>query len=183
MITRLNEATHFHISWKMYYIIFMSQAETFYDDGLNFECNGCSYCCRFEGGVVLLSKEELFALAEFTNLTAEQFIKVYCRFIQHENGTEYLILKTLQNGDCIFWNSELFNGKGGCECYEARPSQCSSYPFWEKILSSKISWEKEKSKCPGINCGKKITSEEIKNQLEKYRNRIPLTKSDLTKTN
>ncbi len=150
--------------------------EDFYKDGLKFECNGCSWCCRFEGGVVLLSENDLERLADFSGLKKEEFIQVYCRYEENDSGEKFLVLKVLSNGDCIFWNKELFDGKGGCDCYEVRPVQCSTYPFWTKILTNRKSWEKEAEKCPGINCGTLRTKEEIEEQLELYRGRVPLKK-------
>ncbi len=148
----------------------------FYRNGLKFECNGCSYCCRFEGGVVLLSEDDLNRLAVHENLTREQFIQVYCRYETDDSGKTFLILKTLSNGDCIFWNKDLCGGKGGCSCYEARPVQCSTYPFWTKILSSEEAWNAEAAKCTGINCGPLHTKEEIEEQLKLYKERLPLEK-------
>ena len=152
----------------------MLMNDKFYDDGLRFECNGCSYCCRFEGGVVLLSAEDLERLCCYEELTPEQFKKVYCRTLTDDSGKSFLVLKTLSNGDCIFWNKDLCGGKGGCSCYEARPAQCSSYPFWTKILSSEENWNCEGKKCPGINRGSLHLKEEIENQLSVYQARLPL---------
>ncbi len=140
-----------------------------------FECKQCGWCCRFEGGVVLLSKEDLQRLSDWAQLTKEQFIKVYCRTICDNKGKNYLILKTLSSGDCIFWKKELCGGKGGCEAYTARPVQCSTYPFWTKILSSEENWNEQAKNCPGINCGKEHSQEEIQSELKKYQARIPLT--------
>ena len=146
----------------------------FYEDGLKFECNGCSYCCRFEGGVVLLSENDLQRLSRHENLTREQFIQVYCRTATDDSGKTFLILKTLSNGDCVFWNKDLCGGKGGCSCYEARPVQCSTYPVWTKILSSEENWKNEEAKCPGINKGALHSKEEIEGQLAAYKARLPL---------
>ena len=154
----------------------------FYEDGLKFECNGCSYCCRFEGGVVLLCENDLERLAEFSGLKKEEFIEVYCRYEENDSGEKFLVLKVLSNGDCIFWNKDLCGGKGGCECYEARPVQCSTYPFWTKILASEDAWNAEAAKCPGINFGTLRAKEEIEDQLELYRARVPLLKKALFST-
>ena len=37
--------------------------EPFYKDGLCFECQRCSGCCRFDSGYVFLSHEDLEKLA------------------------------------------------------------------------------------------------------------------------
>ena len=144
---------------------------------VKFSCNNCSLCCRFKGGVVLLSKEDLCRLAKWAELTEEQFIKVYCQWLKNADGKEYLCLKTLQTpketDDCIFWDSSI----PGCQCYNARPVQCSTYPFWTKILADKNSWNKEKQHCPGINEGEVHPKEEIEKELNKYKERIPVTRN------
>ena len=150
--------------------------DKFYKEGLHFDCNNCSMCCRFSGGVVLLSKEDLVSLASWAELTPDQFIKVYCRYIKAEDGLDYLCLKNTHTSkdleDCIFWDKDI----PGCKAYPARPAQCRSYPFWTKILESKDNWDKEKSDCPGINEGSLHTIEEIEEQLKLYQTRTPLTR-------
>lgn len=150
------------------------KAEELYKDGLNFECNGCSRCCRFDGGVVFLSQDDLERISKWANLTAEQFIKVYCRYLEDDSGKTFLTLKTLSGGDCIFWDASI----PGCQAYQARPTQCSTYPFWTKIMESKESWLKEKDVCPGINEGPLHSFEEIREQLELYQSREKLVKTD-----
>lgn len=145
-------------------------------DNLKFSCNGCSICCRFKGGVVLLSKNDLINLSKWADLTEDQFIKVYCQWIKNADGKEYLCLKTIkkykETDDCIFWDYNI----PGCQCYNARPIQCSTYPFWPKIIENEVSWNNEKKHCPGINCGKIFTKEEILAEERKYKERIPITK-------
>ena len=34
--------------------------------------------------------------------------------------------------------------------YQARPSQCKSYPFWAENLRSERSWNKTVTFCPGL---------------------------------
>ena len=38
---------------------------------------------------------------------------------------------------CVFLKDKL------CQIYEARPSQCSTYPFWPTIMKSPMSWNRE----------------------------------------
>ena len=148
----------------------MEDKEVFYKDGLKFECNNCSRCCRFEGGVVFLSSQDLQRLADWAELSCEQFIQVYCRHVQDDKGQTFLTLKTLASGDCIFWDKNI----PGCQAYNARPTQCSTYPFWTKVLGSREQWDKEKNVCPGINEGCLRSCEEIEEQLKLYQSRIPM---------
>ncbi len=135
-------------------------AEPFYEKGLCFECQQCSYCCRNEPGYVFLSEEDLEALLEKTGLGRAEFIREYCKVA--DLGIEKRIsIKEKTNNDCIFW------GEAGCTVYEARPFQCRSYPFWPMIVESRQYWEDEKKYCPGIGKGKVHSREEIERWLEK----------------
>lgn len=148
----------------------------FYENGLCFSCNNCSQCCRFEGGAVILSQEDLDSLSKWADVTKEQFILMYCRYLTDRKGTSYLCLREKSNNDCIFWSADANDGKGGCEAYNARPAQCRTYPFWTKILESEEAWESEKKTCPAIGTGHKIKKEEIEQQLAIYEGRCPITK-------
>jgi Fe-S-cluster containining protein len=71
------------------------------------------------------------------------------------NGVYRLSLKEKDNYDCIFWRD------GGCTVYDARPLQCSTYPFWEDNLRDAESWNRLEESCPGINKGQLHPREEI----------------------
>lgn len=153
--------------------------EEFYKNGLDFSCQNCGYCCRFKGGVVRLSQEDLENLSIETQLTKEQFIQVYCRYLEDDFGRKFLCLKTLISGDCVFWDKNL-GESGGCEVYKSRPIQCSTFPFWTQILSSKETWQRQAEKCPGINKGNHFSYEKICQELLKYQKRIPLEKEEFS---
>lgn len=139
----------------------------FYDGGLKFSCRQCSFCCRGFPGVVLMDETDLERLAKWADVTREQFIQMYCRWVESDDGFEYLSLREKRNMECIFWNN-------GCESYEARPVQCRTYPFWTKVLESRKSWDEEGKSCPGINSGENHPQEEIETELSKYQARNPI---------
>lgn len=143
--------------------------EVFYKDGLCFECQQCSHCCRHEPGYVYLSERDLNKLLEFFKTDKESFIEKYCRYVPYYDGSEVLCLKEKPGYDCIFWDN-------GCKAYEARPLQCSTYPFWSFILKSKKDWDFEAASCPGINKGKKHMYNEIELSKYIYEGNIPLKK-------
>ena len=145
----------------------------FYEDGLDFSCARCSHCCTTEPGYVYLSSEDLKLLLDFTKLPKDEFISQFCRWVGYYDGTEVLCLKEKKNYDCILW------GEGGCTAYSARPVQCRTYPFWTNVLKSASSWNQEKSDCPGINCGKKHSYEEIKENLALYEQNKPISRGEL----
>ena len=139
----------------------------FYDGGLKFSCRQCSFCCRGFPGVVLMDETDLERLAKWADVTREQFIQMYCRWVESDDGFEYLSLREKRNMECIFWNN-------GCESYEARPVQCRTYPFWTKVLESRETWDEEGKSCPGINSGENHPREEIETELSKYQARNPI---------
>lgn len=144
----------------------------FYENGLNFQCQRCSHCCKDEPGFVYLSKNDLQNLLACYNLTQEEFIKKYCRFVPYYDGSEVLCLQEKENYECILWEK-------GCTAYKGRPIQCSTYPFWSYILKNESTWKEEEKECPGINKGNKVSFEEILKAKELYENNFPIRKTDL----
>ena len=144
----------------------------FYQNGLNFQCQRCSHCCKDEPGFVYLSKNDLQNLLACYNLTQEEFIKKYCRFVPYYDGSEVLCLQEKENYECILWEN-------GCTAYKGRPIQCSTYPFWSYILKNESTWNEEAKECPGINKGNKVSFDEILKAKELYENNFPIRKSDL----
>ena len=144
-------------------------AEVFYKNGLKFSCKKCSHCCTKEPGYVYLSKMDLNKLLNFFSMKATDFVEKYCRWVPYYDGSEVLCLNEKENYDCIFWAK-------GCSCYEARPIQCSTYPFWTYLLESESEWNGECANCPGINNGKNHSFEEITSMRIQYEMNIPLTK-------
>ncbi|MBQ3648474.1 MAG: YkgJ family cysteine cluster protein [Spirochaetia bacterium] len=132
--------------------------EPFYKDGLHFECQRCSGCCRFESGYVFLSHQDLDRLALKLSMTREEFLEKYCVKVDM-GGVFRISLIEKENCDCIFWRD------GGCAVYDARPLQCRSYPFWESQLKSREDWESLESSCPGVNKGRLHSKTEIEEWL------------------
>lgn len=139
----------------------------FFDNGLHFTCAQCSHCCRIEPGFVFLSRADLTKLCRWFNLTEERFIEKYCRRVPYYDGTDVLCLRETAAYDCILWNN-------GCTAYGARPVQCSTYPFWTRLLSGSAAWNNENKSCPGIGAGRLWTKNEIMEQLTAYVRNEPL---------
>jgi len=75
----------------------------------------------------------------------------YLGLSQEAFRTEYV---TRQKGDWFTLRSKkkkadgtepcgLLDEDGRCTVYEARPTQCRTYPFWDELIESRESWEKE----------------------------------------
>lgn len=146
--------------------------EKFYKNGLNFECQRCSFCCGHSPGFVYLSKRDLMSLCDFFKMPVKDFVQKYCRWADYYYGTQVLALLEKKNYDCILWEN-------GCSAYEARPVQCSTYPFWDWMLKEKDVWEECSRECPGMNCGKTWAFEEIEENRRKYVGNIPLKKEEV----
>ncbi len=135
----------------------------FYKNGLKFECQRCSACCRHDPGYVYLSALDFIRLRSFLGLDFAEFFNKFIRMV--DVGSGYAVsLKEKSNYDCIMWSPN------GCSVYEARPVQCSTYPFWNSIIESAGSWAMEALECPGINKGELISQKTILEKVNKRRN-------------
>ena len=79
----------------------------FYDNGLRFECQKCSACCRYDPGYVFLSRNDLASLTQRMKLSEKEFLETYCRTVDL-GGIKRVSLIEKKNYDCIFWE------EGGC---------------------------------------------------------------------
>ncbi len=134
----------------------------FYAKGLHFTCQRCSGCCRHDPGFVNLSEKDLEKLLKWANVDRESFINSWCRWVDKQDGFEYLCLTEKDNFDCIFWDK-------GCTVYENRPLQCSAYPFWHALVLDEDWWNAGAADCPGMNSGALHPAEEIQQRLDQRR--------------
>lgn len=140
--------------------------DPFYAKGLRFECTACSKCCRHEPGFVFLSSKDILHLMCATGLAFKEFLVKFTRTVDLGTGLAISLLETARF-DCIFWND-------GCSVYNARPLQCSTYPFWERIVESRESWMAEAEDCPGMGTGPSLTMELIDDLLARRRKDPPV---------
>ncbi|MDR1212382.1 MAG: YkgJ family cysteine cluster protein [Spirochaetaceae bacterium] len=144
----------------------MISVQPFYARGLNFSCRRCSACCRFDPGFVFLRKADIDALITAVAMEEDAFIRTYCRWVPgffdsnspESPAQELLSLKEKSGFDCIFW-------KNGCTVYEKRPLQCRTFPFWESIVHSSVSWNELMRDCPGMGKGRAYSRAEIEIML------------------
>ena len=117
-----------------------------YKDGLRFKCTECGKCCTGSPGYVWVSEEEMCAMAAVLKISVDQFKRKYTR--QKFNRYALIEKKSLTNAgdfDCIFLKDKK------CQIYQARPSQCRTFPWWQENLNSEESWKLAKNECEGIN--------------------------------
>lgn len=126
-------------------------------EGVRFECTGSGKCCTSHGefGFVYLNLEDRQRFARHLKMRTSDFTRKYCE----KTGGIWHLKEDPKNPDCLF-----LKGKS-CSVYEARPTQCRTWPFWPEVMNAK-SWAKDvKSFCPGVGRGSVIPAEKIENQL------------------
>jgi len=133
-----------------------------YKKGIRFKCQGSAKCCVSRGsyGFVYLSKKDIKRLSDYTSLKIYEFINLYC---DKTEGFTHLKEKN-KLGNCLFLDNN------SCSVYNARPTQCRTWPFWPENIKSK-NWKENITKfCPGIGKGKIITKIEIQKQIKEEEN-------------
>lgn len=114
-----------------------------YRDGLQFTCTRCGACCTGAPGYVWVGSEEIEALAAHRGLDPEEFGRRFIRRV----GRRFSLIER-PNGDCIFWDR-----RSGCTVYEARPTQCRTWPFWPENIETPDDWDQVRRGCPGAGRG------------------------------
>ena len=138
-----------------------TNVKNWYKQGLNFQCAGCGGCCTGAPGYVWLTDEEEKQIADFLNLSLDEFEKTYTRMVY---GLRRSLKEIPQsNYDCVFFNSETKQ----CSIYDVRPAQCRTWPFWDSLLESQNAWDEASKTCPGCNQGPLIPFEEIEIRRKK----------------
>ncbi|RZA09338.1 MAG: YkgJ family cysteine cluster protein [Proteobacteria bacterium] len=132
----------------------MSEAK-WWKNGVQFECQGSGRCCvsRDGYGYVYVTLEDRRRFAKFFNLSLREFTKEYC---EKDDG----IWKIRD-----FTSACRFLKENRCSVYEARPTQCRTWPFWPETMKARAWKEEVAAYCPGVGKGRVWTAEEIKEQL------------------
>ena len=126
-----------------------------YKDGLQFSCTGCGNCCTGPAGYVWVSESEIAQIAELR----QQSIGEIRIFHTRQVGTR-TSLTEFANGDCTFFDPATRR----CSIYTARPTQCRTWPFWQRNLQSEESWHQIQNVCPGAGHGALIPLDAIESQ-------------------
>lgn len=131
-----------------------------YHDGLHFSCTQCGHCCQGPG-YVWVSDDEIDVLARHFEMDHDSFTKVYTRKVGRHRS-----LREQANDNCIFYDRSV-----GCLVYDARPTQCRTWPFWEQNLETPRDWHDTESTCPGSGHGQLFTLDEITARLLEMKQR------------
>lgn len=133
--------------------------------GLRFECTMCGKCCtnRDDYAHVYLTDPEVGALARLLGLPLEDFERRYL-FIDEDGWTQ---LK-MGGERCVFLQPD-----GGCGVYEARPTQCRTFPFWRDFVRAGKWTDEVREACEGIGRGREYS------RVETERLMVAMEESDL----
>jgi uncharacterized protein len=127
-----------------------------YAEGLQFECRpDCGHCCTRHGDYdyVYLDPGDVARLAGHLGLGMREFRALHTR---KDDG--HTILR-MDGPACPFLEG------ARCGVYDARPTQCRTFPFWPENLASRRRWEELASFCPGIGNGPVVRLHTIREQL------------------
>ncbi len=128
------------------------------EEGVRFACQGSGRCCVSRGayGWVYLTLVDRQRLAQALGIPTRQFTREYCA------KTDGLFHLRDDGPDCRF----LVDRR--CSVYEARPTQCRTWPFWPENMSAKA-WTAIAAECPGVGKGRVVPVEEIRRLLREQR--------------
>jgi len=106
-------------------------------------CEACGgHCCTGESGYIWAKYDEIIKMAEFVNLSVEEFATMYLRKVKHRYSLTEKKLSE-DNFACIFFDETIKR----CTIYPVRPLQCRTFPFWEQFKNDE---EEVRKECPGI---------------------------------
>ncbi|MGK5090011.1 YkgJ family cysteine cluster protein [Bdellovibrionota bacterium FG-2] len=128
----------------------------FWSDGIRFQCQGTGRCCtaRDTYGYVYLTLADRRRLAKHLKLATGAFTRKFC---QKTNG--HFHLKDFKR------NCDFMKGTG-CSVYEARPTQCRTWPFWPENMNARA-WHRDVvAFCPGVGKGRLYSKTEIQALLK-----------------
>lgn len=126
--------------------------------GLRFECTECGDCCRRRGtyAFVYVNDEEADRLAGALDLSRRSFLRRHT-FVD-ELGWRQI---RFGSDHCPFLDSDT----NRCTVYEARPTQCRTFPFWRDFVD-RGKWTPEvRSLCEGIGEGKVWEAEHVESAM------------------
>ncbi|KAJ1484251.1 hypothetical protein T484DRAFT_1948245 [Baffinella frigidus] len=118
--------------------------KVWWEDGISFKCVKCGKCCK-RSEPVLVNAKEIAAISELKKVPQADLKK---GFIDEDWGSAHILpfcLKRTSGGACIFLDE-----KGACSIYEARPTQCRTYPFWPENMGSREAYLAEEQHCDAV---------------------------------
>jgi Fe-S-cluster containining protein len=129
---------------------------------MRFEClSGCIKCCE-QKGFVYLSEDDLARLAAFKGMRKSAFATKYIVRTKHT-----VRFRKPRDKQCPFLATN------GCEVHPAKPTQCSTFPFWPELLDDPKELKAASRYCPGIGRGKLVNITFARKEAEAMRAAVP----------
>lgn len=135
---------------------------------MKFECQeSCGgKCCKIPKGKALfifLTWADRMKLAKFLRKPMNKFAQ-RSSFSHTRFGREGFHWHLKQTSD----QCQFLTKAGKCGVYEARPTQCKTWPFWPENMAPETQ-EMFMKECPGIGVGPELPIETVNAQLEEQR--------------
>jgi Fe-S-cluster containining protein len=129
---------------------------------MRFQCQpGCTRCCD-RAGEVYLTREDIARLAAHLSIARAEFRRRYLC------GTPPLLrFRRLRHKQCPFLLPE------GCSVHEAKPLQCSSFPYWPELLASPDERREAATYCPGMGHGPLVNLSHAQQVADEVRQAFP----------
>ena len=117
------------------------EAAPWFGEGLRFKCTGCGDCCTGPSGAVYLSEHDVERLSSHLQISRDEFVRRYTQW----SDSELALADKPSSSECVFLSGT------ACSVYEARPTQCRTYPYWLTNILTEEDWQYAASVCEGIN--------------------------------
>ncbi|KAF4137788.1 putative zinc- or iron-chelating domain [Phytophthora infestans] len=129
---------------------------------LRFRCTSCGKCCTGRGGRVRVNDREVEELAAATDSSPSEFNRKFTRVVEEDvdgqKRTQLVLQQTPDDKQCIFLQGSK------CSVYQARPTQCRTFPWWPRHLVSDYDWQLAAKDCEGIH----VTKDDKENDTPAY---------------
>ena len=99
-------------------------------------------CCIGESGYIWITKDEIINLATYLDLSVDELKNKFLFKVDYKYSIREKIISK-DNYACVFFDLT----KKQCSVYDARPSQCRTFPFWDYF---KNNIEEVVEECPAI---------------------------------
>jgi len=99
-------------------------------------------CCIGESGYIWINKQEIEELSKYLKISIEKLYEQYLFKVDYKYSIREKVISQ-NNYACVFFDLD----KKQCSVYNARPTQCRTFPFWEYF---KNNIDEVKAECPAI---------------------------------
>lgn len=103
------------------------------EEGIWYQCQRCTNCCKWEGDVVL-AEGEVESIADFLGMPLYDFVKEYTRLRENRQGLS--LIDKPGTTECI-----MLDGKD-CRLQKVKPAQCTgfpnrwNFPNWQEVCEA-----------------------------------------------